>query len=234
MTTLKQQPLALPAPGAGGELSEGTGKELVPVRGKESAPLEELKEGDDKLNARAYNELMDAYSLHQFIIRKGKTIETTPEFISYKRTYATRWSEITLVVHALEKLLSEYNVPLAYVDGKKAARLATDPFKKWTVDDLLNCIVNQDTVLVHVKIPGRRFAGPNGKELAATFISKTWKMYKLKKQFKFMRMFNAAARKITTAYKLYKTARQFKEKITQKYKEELVPSLHVGRRCGSR
>jgi len=33
-----------------------------------------------KANERGYNELMDVYSLHQFIIRKGKCLDTTPEF----------------------------------------------------------------------------------------------------------------------------------------------------------
>ena len=181
-----------------------------------------MQEGDVKGNAREYNDLMDAYSLHQFMIRKGKTIDTTPEFSSYKRTYSARWGEIILVVHALEKLLGEYNVPLAYIDGKKVARLAMDPFKRWTVDDLLNCIANQETVMEYVKIPGRLFAGANGKELAATYVSKTWRMYKQKKQFKFMKMFNNSANTIKQAYKRYKTAKQFKEKLAQKYKEELV------------
>lgn len=38
-------------------------------------------------DARDYNELMDEYSLHNIIIRKGKCLDETPEFISFKRTY---------------------------------------------------------------------------------------------------------------------------------------------------
>jgi len=30
---------------------------------------------------------MDTYSLHHFIIRKGRTLKETPEFKSYKRTF---------------------------------------------------------------------------------------------------------------------------------------------------
>ncbi len=213
---MKQEPLALPAP---------VGQELVPV--KEAAQGSNLQEGDEKANAREYNDLMDAYSLHQFMIRKGKVIDTTPEYASYKRTYAAHWGEITVVIHALEKLLGEYNVPLAYIDGKKAAKLAMDPFKKWTVDDLLNCVANQDTVMEYVKIPGRLFAGTNGKDLAATYISKTWRMYKQKKQYKFMKMFNDSANVIKEAYRRYRTKKQFREKLMQKYKEELVRSQNI-------
>lgn len=194
------------------------GQELVPVK---EGQVGSSQEEQDKLNAREYNDLMDAYSLHQFMIRKGKTIDTTPEFLSYKRTYTSRWGEITIVIHALEKLLGEYQVPLAYIDGKKVLKLAIDPFKKWTVDDLLNCISNQDTVLEYVKIPGKRFAGTNGKELAATCISKTFRMYSQKKKYKLTKMFNDSANVIKHAYKRYRNGKQVKEKISQKFKEEL-------------
>jgi len=164
---------------------------------------------------------MDAYSLHQFMIRKGKIIDTTPEFASYKRTYASRWGEVSIIIRSLEKLLSEYNILLAYIDGKKVLKLAIDPFRKVTTDDLLNCIVNQEATLKYIKIPSRLFVGPNGKELAATYISKTWRMYKQKKEYKYIKIFKNSANTIKRAYRHYVNTKQFKEKIAQKFKEEL-------------
>ena len=41
-----------------------------------------------------YNELLDEYSLHQFIIRKGKTLASTPEFQSFRRTNLANWGNI--------------------------------------------------------------------------------------------------------------------------------------------
>lgn len=58
-------------------------------------------------DARGYNELMDVYSLHQLMIRKGTLLEQTPEFISFKRTYIARWGSIAYVLHLLEKLMSD-------------------------------------------------------------------------------------------------------------------------------
>ena len=69
--------------------------------------------------ARSYNELMDVYSLHQFIIRKGKVLDQTPEFISFKRTYISQWGSVSYIIHILEKFLSTYGVDLAYIDGKE-------------------------------------------------------------------------------------------------------------------
>lgn len=42
---------------------------------------------DLKYDPKSYPEILDTYSLHHFIIRKGKTLEETPEFVSFKRTF---------------------------------------------------------------------------------------------------------------------------------------------------
>ena len=52
-------------------------------------------------NARDYNELMDQYSLHQIIIRKGQILDTTPEFISFKRSYLNRWGAVSYILHCI-------------------------------------------------------------------------------------------------------------------------------------
>jgi hypothetical protein len=41
---------------------------------------------------------MDEFSLHQFIIRKGKTLENTPEFASFQRTYKSLWGSIDRII----------------------------------------------------------------------------------------------------------------------------------------
>ena len=73
---------------------------------------------------------MDVYSLHQFIIRKGKSLDQTPEFISFKRTYINKWGAISYIIHLLEKMLLNYNVDLAYVEGKEIVKLALEDLKK--------------------------------------------------------------------------------------------------------
>lgn len=87
-------------------------------------------ETEEETKAREYNELMDAYSLHQFTIRKGKCLDQTPEFISFKRTYITKWGAISYIIHLLEKMLSNYEVPTAIVQGKRLMQLATEDLKK--------------------------------------------------------------------------------------------------------
>ena len=60
---------------------------------------------DFDTQARDYNELMDQYSLHQIIIRKGEILDTTPEFISFKRTHLNKWGSVAFILHSIQRLL---------------------------------------------------------------------------------------------------------------------------------
>ncbi len=42
---------------------------------------------------------MDEYASHNIIIRKFKVVDTTPEYLSFKRTYISKWGSISLVLH---------------------------------------------------------------------------------------------------------------------------------------
>jgi len=100
-------------------------------------------------DARGYNELMDVYSLHQLMIRKGTLLEQTPEFISFKRTYISRWGSIAYVLHLLEKMMSDADVELCFVEGRKIAQLAgneSNQLEKYTKEQLFDCVVNKDDV----------------------------------------------------------------------------------------
>lgn len=119
---------------------------------------------------RSYNELMDIYSLHEFIIRKGKVLDQTPEFISFKRTYIHKWGSISYIIHLLEKLLTTYNIDMAYIEGKQVAMLAEEDLKKPPNELLFDCIMNKEEVGKIIKIPSRMFKGPKGPELAAITI----------------------------------------------------------------
>ena len=68
--------------------------------------------------ARQYDELMDSHSLHEFLIRYGQTLDSTPESGSYRRVYAAVWPVVEELTKQLESICTEYAVPLVVVDGK--------------------------------------------------------------------------------------------------------------------
>ena len=77
--------------------------------------------------ARQFEELMDTFSLHHFIIRFGSTLDTTPEYISFQRKFQDHWGAIQRLVSKLEAIMLQFDVPLAYIDGQMLAALALDP-----------------------------------------------------------------------------------------------------------
>ena len=55
--------------------------------------------------------------------------------------------------------MTEYSVPLAYIDGQKLAALALDPLAPQDEPALLACVVNADQVAACMSQPGQRFRG---------------------------------------------------------------------------
>lgn len=131
-------------------------------------------------DTRTYTQLLDLYSMHEFIIRKGKTLRNTPEFASFKRHYMASWGDVEGLIQALEELLSTYGVELAYVDGKRLAQLASYQAPDLvTASELVQCIANAEEVLPLVSDASRPFHyGPRRHHVAATKIQATWRMYR--------------------------------------------------------
>jgi hypothetical protein len=63
--------------------------------------------GEEGEESRPYEMLMDTFSLHEFMIRKGSVIDTTPEFESYRRTYQPLWAVIQPLIQQLEVLCKQ-------------------------------------------------------------------------------------------------------------------------------
>ena len=69
-----------------------------------------------------------------------------------------------------EKLFSDHNIQLAYVDGRALVELAREGLDKPSKEAMLDCVTNKDDVSKLIKIPKRMFKGPEGPILAATVI----------------------------------------------------------------
>jgi hypothetical protein len=106
--------------------------------------------------ARDFDQLMDTFSLHHFIIRRGVTVENTPEYLSFERKYNKEWGAVHQLNRKLEAVLKKYSVPLAYVDGQKLVALARETLVPRTERALLGCLVNDEQVPVQPFHYGRQ------------------------------------------------------------------------------
>jgi len=72
------------------------------------------------VNARNYSSILDEFSLHYLVIRKGALL-LTEEFESYKRTYMQQWTQLEKLIQLAENYFKSQNVRLANLDGRKLA-----------------------------------------------------------------------------------------------------------------
>ena len=104
---------------------------------------------------RGYLDMLDQYSLHNFIVWKGSCVTNTPEFASFKRKYNSYWGSILVVLSLIEKLMIRFTVPLAVVDGSKVAELSACDAEVIEDIDLLECVSNIEQIMPIINSKGR-------------------------------------------------------------------------------
>ena len=202
---------------------EAGGKEATPVKAREvslkvvapgeeeaAEPLEHVADGGapgEVATPRDYNTLLDEFSLHQFIIRRGKTLATTPEFESFRRKHIRGWGPIQDVIMLLERLLETYEVPIAYVDGNKLSQLAQMEHRAPTNDDLLECLVNLDQILTTIRLPGSRYKGSHRERNASLAVQAVFRGHLCRRAFRNSMLRFRAALIIQRMWKTITTAR---------------------------
>ncbi|KAL9649007.1 hypothetical protein ABK040_008386 [Willaertia magna] len=194
-----------------------------PKPGKVTSPTISMSQTNpptNSKNVRNYLDLMDEYSLHHVIIRHGSMLSTTPEFISYQRTFEYNWGNILTILKLLEKLFKNYGAPLVYVDGKKVAKLAELEIESPSVSQLLGCVVNYDTVAPLINLPEVKYKGRNGKALAAITIQRHWKGYIQRKRFQILKMQNEKAKLIQRQWFVRLNLLRTREKLKKKLRDE--------------
>jgi hypothetical protein len=147
------------------------------ANGSPHAPPEEDPSGrscTEQVKKREYEQLMDEHSEHMIIFRRGRVLEETPEFESYRRKFADDWDALAAMLLQIESICVQYAVPLAVVNGKLLAELCRSldcgGGGQVPMERLLVCIDNIQEVAAVLRQPGRRFAGPDGRAHAATTI----------------------------------------------------------------
>ncbi|XP_048255584.1 IQ domain-containing protein H-like isoform X2 [Haliotis rufescens] len=117
---------------------------------------------------------------HRFALQNGKVRDSQPEFLAFKQHYCLTWGSIVSMIRHLERLMTKYSVPVAFISGDKLADLSMEfeLERPPTVEDLLTVIVNREDVEAIIRRPGRRYLGYNGQQVAATHIQASWRRYK--------------------------------------------------------
>lgn len=104
-------------------------------------------------------------------------------FLAFKQQHCSSWGSIVSFLEHTEKLLKDYAVPLATINCKKLAEVASgfELNENPTKSDILSVIKNQLSVEKILNRPGQRYRGQGGIEMAAIKIQATWRCHQARR-----------------------------------------------------
>ncbi|MEQ2217231.1 hypothetical protein XENOCAPTIV_000134 [Xenoophorus captivus] len=112
---------------------------------------------------------------------KGQIDPMARDFSHFKHSFSVCWSSVVDALEALNKLLRDFAVPLAKVNGERLAELCLKSDCGWrktpSAAVLFSVLENQEEVLGLVSRPGQRYRGERGTETAAICIQSCWRRY---------------------------------------------------------
>nr|XP_055030438.1 IQ motif-containing protein H isoform X1 [Misgurnus anguillicaudatus] len=126
-----------------------------------------------------------AFSKYHFTIVKGQIDTSAPDYCRFKKQYCLGWGAIAEALDQLQRILSDYSVPLARVCGERLAACVQggdldrrgDRSRCGHVEKLLSVLENRDEVWDLMCQPGQRYKGNGGHQAAAVRIQTCWRGY---------------------------------------------------------
>ncbi|XP_077323789.1 IQ domain-containing protein H-like [Lithobates pipiens] len=140
-----------------------------------------------------------------FTIYNGVIDLKAMDFLAFKQHYCLSWGSFMTFLESLLRLLQDYAVPAAVVNGErmKIATLDVELGKAPSISQLLSVLENRSWVHTFLNQPGQRYKGREGRSAAALKIQTTWRGYKDRVAYLAHRRQRWAAGVIAIAWLLY-------------------------------
>ncbi|GAB0194283.1 IQ domain-containing protein H [Grus japonensis] len=153
----------------------------------------------------------------------GTIDQKAPGFLAFKQHYCLSWGSIVFFLEHTEKLLKDYAVPLATINCKKLAEVASDfeLNENPTKSDILSVIKNQSAVKKILNRPGQRYKGQRGTEMAATKIQAAWRCYQARKAYVRLRQQQWASGVIAISWLLHNHMARVKKTLKESRQRHL-------------
>lgn len=171
-----------------------------------------------------YDSVMDTYSVHNIILRRGKVLTTTPEYASFKRTQHDNWTSISNALAKAEALFSQHGIGIVVLDGRKLAEVVCDELRPLRDADILDCVINQSQVLPFMQSSSYKFKLADGPQFAAVLIQSAWRRFHARSAYLQLLTLINKARLIQVHFRLYLKHKALKARIS-KYREERYKRL---------
>ncbi|KAM8972328.1 LOW QUALITY PROTEIN: IQ domain-containing protein H [Pelodytes ibericus] len=138
-------------------------------------------------------------------IYNGLLDPTAADFLEFQQNYSLLGGSYVMILQTLQKLLQEYAVPVAVVNGDYLPAIALDQELGMTpsVSQLLSLLENRSSVWKILCTPGQRYKGREGRNAAAVKIQATWRGFLDRKAYLAYRRERWAAGLISITWLLY-------------------------------
>jgi hypothetical protein len=159
-------------------------------------------------------------------LKKGKIIVDSPSYQKMKTHYSELWEPILIIINKLEIFFGDHKLEWALIDGKMIVKLARkiknyhknnrNPIAiKIPPIDMAHCIMNQDIIKASMLIPGRKFKGGKGIEIASKTIQSYWRNSKIQRNQKKLRILEKATKIIQCFFNLKKKLKESRRAIAE-------------------
>nr|XP_013801911.1 PREDICTED: IQ domain-containing protein H [Apteryx mantelli mantelli] len=167
--------------------------------------------------------LQDPCFDYNIAVRDGTIDRKDPDFLAFKHCYCLSWGSIVFFLEHTEKLLKDYAVPVATINCKKLAEVASDfeLNENPTKNDIFSVIKNQSAVKKILNQPGRRYKGQGGIEMAATKIQATWRCCRARKAYVRLRQQQWASGVIAISWLLHNHMARVKKTLQESRQRHL-------------
>uniref|UniRef100_A0A4W3J7B9 IQ motif containing H n=1 Tax=Callorhinchus milii TaxID=7868 RepID=A0A4W3J7B9_CALMI len=169
-------------------------------------------------------DVQEISSTYYFTIFNGNIACTAPSYQAFREHYHLSWGRILYFLEQLNKKLREYNVPVAIVEGKKVAELASDFefVRNPTWEYFLAVLKNKALVEDIIRRPGQKYKGPDGQQMAAIKIQSLWRRYRDRIVYFKYRRLKWAASIIAISWILHCQLKRVKNILKQSRQRHLV------------
>ncbi|KAJ7311062.1 hypothetical protein JRQ81_006660 [Phrynocephalus forsythii] len=118
-------------------------------------------------------------------IHKGMIDHASTDFLGFKQFCCLFWGSVLSFLEQVVKLLKDYAVPFAVINGKKVIEMIPDfeLNQRLTKEEVLLVIKNVSAVRKVLSQPRQKYKGERGTDVAATKIQATWRCYRLRKAY---------------------------------------------------
>ncbi|KAE8618498.1 hypothetical protein XENTR_v10009403 [Xenopus tropicalis] len=164
---------------------------------------------------------------HSLILRNGLINTDDLDFLAFKQRYCLCWGSFVSFLESLQKLLQDYAVPTAIVNGEKLKAVVLDQELGITpaVSRLLFVLENKSWVQKIMNQPGQRYKGKEGRMAAAVRIQSSWRSYQDRKAYLTYRRQKWAAGVIAITWLLH-VQRSRVKKLLQESRAQQLQNFH--------